>query len=79
MKNSYFIFVSDKMCYPLYVAFSGYLSIEMLRERDVLWTVIRRLSYLNYDDFIIIEQCTSKEYKDGLIKIDFTYKKNSCN
>lgn len=75
MRNSYFVLVSDKIDYPLYVAIMGYVSIEMLRERDVLWTVVQHLTQLNYDDFILVRNCTSRDYKDALFKIDFTYKK----
>lgn len=75
MRNSYFVLISNKIDYPLYVAFMGFLSIEMLREHDVLWTVVHHLTQLNYDDFILFDNCTSKEYDDALIKIDFRYKK----
>lgn len=72
MEKSYFILISEKIEYPLYVVFKGYLSIEMLRNRDVLWTVIRHLTQLDYDDFVLIERCTRKTYDSALIKIDFT-------
>lgn len=72
MENSYFILISEKIEYPLYVVFKGYLSIKMLRERDVLWTVIRHLTQLDYDDFVLIERCTSRTYDGALIKLDFT-------
>lgn len=75
MKNSYFVLVSDKIDYPLYVAFLGFVSVDMLRERDVLWTVVRHLTQLDYNDFMLVDYCSRKNYNDALIKIDFTHKK----
>lgn len=72
MKKSCFILISDKIEYPLYVAFLGYLSLEMLRNRAELWLVIRHLTQLDYDDFFSIERCTIKTYNAALVKLDFT-------
>lgn len=73
MKHSYFIFFSDCLDYPLYVAFTGYRTIDEIRDHDITWTVVRHLTQLDCKSFSIM-RCTRKDFEGALIKIDFSVK-----
>lgn len=73
MKHSYFIITSVHLSYPLYISFNGYMSVADVREHEVAWTVIRHITSLSPNDFFI-DKCLCKDFKNGLIKIDFTFK-----
>lgn len=73
MKQSYFYLSSVFLDYTIYVAFSGDVSVEDVVENDIAWTVICRLTTLSRNSFIVYK-CTKKNYSNGLVKIDFTFK-----
>lgn len=73
MKHSYFIITSVHLDYPLYIAFNGNISVTDMRDHAVVWTVIRHITTLRLKDFFV-DKCSCKEFRDGLVKIDFTYK-----
>lgn len=72
MKHYYFILFSDRLDYPIYVSFCDVKSIKDLREHHVTWDIVRHLTKLDCKSFSVV-CCTEKDYKNGLIKIDFTF------
>ena len=72
MKHSYFILFSDRLDCPIYVSICGVKSVKDLREHYVIWNIVRHLTKLDCKSFSVIS-CTEKSYKNGLIKIDFTF------
>ena len=73
MEHSYFILCSDRLDYPVYVAFNGSMTVNDIRNHDVVWTVVRHLTQLDYK-FFFFDRCLKETYDNGLIKIDFTFK-----
>lgn len=75
MRNSYFMIFSEQLDYPIYLSFNGYMSIPALYEHETICTVVRHLTTLNLSEFSAIK-CSCSDFRNALIKIDFTYKKS---
>ena len=72
MKHSYFFLFHARLDYPIYVAFNGSMTTNDLRVHDVIWSIIRNLTQLDCNSFIV-SKCTKASYDNSLIKIDFTF------
>lgn len=73
MRHSCFMITSIQLDYPVYIAFNGLMSVPAVYEHETVCTIVRHLTNIDLSEFSIV-RCSSKDFKNALIKIDFTFK-----